>query len=65
MPETRAVVERDIEKSTPPRFLTPESYAASVRRFGADKAAAFQAMRAQFGDPGLARLGRAYGQPVA
>lgn len=52
-------------KSTPPRFLTPESYAASVRRFGADKAAAFQAMRTRFGDPDLARLGRAYGQPVA
>jgi uncharacterized protein len=52
-------------KSAPPRFLTPESYAAGVRRFGADKAAAFQAMRAQFGDPDLARLGRTYGQPVA
>jgi uncharacterized protein len=52
-------------KSTPPRFLTPESYAASVRRFGEDKAAAFQAMRTQFGDPDLACLGRAYGQPVA
>jgi uncharacterized protein len=38
-------------KSRPPRFLTPEAYAASVRRFGEDKAAAFEAMRARFGDP--------------
>jgi uncharacterized protein len=44
-------------KSSPPRFLTPEAYAASVRRFGEDKVATFEAMRAQFGDPDLTRLG--------
>ena len=48
-------------KSSPPRFLTAESYAASVRRFGEDKVAAFKAMRAQFGDPDLTRLGGAAG----
>jgi len=43
-------------KSSPPRLLTPGEYAASVRRFGEDKVAAFESMRAQFGDPDLTRL---------
>jgi uncharacterized protein len=51
-------------KSTPPKFLTPESYAASVRRFGDVKVTAFEAMRARFGDPDLAPLTRAYGHQV-
>jgi uncharacterized protein len=41
-------------KTTPPRFLTADTYAASVRRFGEDKVAAFASMRARFGDPDLA-----------
>lgn len=52
-------------KSNPPRFLNAESFAASIRRFGEDKVATFQAMRARFGDPDLARLASAHGQPVA
>jgi uncharacterized protein len=44
-------------KTTPPSFLTADAYAASVRRFGEDKVAAFKAMRAQFGDPDLTQLG--------
>ena len=44
-------------KASPARFLTPEAYAASVRRFGEDKVVAFEAMRAHFGDPDLTRLG--------
>jgi len=44
-------------KSSPPRLLTPGEYAASVRRFGEDKVVRFEAMRAQFGDPDLTRLG--------
>ncbi len=44
-------------KSSPPRLLTPGEYAVSVRRFGEDKVARFEAMRAQFGDPDLTRLG--------
>ena len=32
-------------KKTPPVLLTAPAYAASVRRFGAEKVAAFQAMR--------------------
>jgi uncharacterized protein len=51
-------------KSAPPRFLTAAAYAAYVRRFGPDKVAAFEALRAAFGDPDLAPLAAAYGQRV-
>jgi uncharacterized protein len=43
-------------KTTPPAFLTAAGYAASVGRFGADKVAAFEALRERFGDPDLASL---------
>lgn len=58
-PEEKVVMYADKfhTKSSPPRFLTADAYAASVRRFGEDKVAAFTAMRAQFGDPDLTRLG--------
>jgi len=58
-PEEKVVMYADKfhTKSSPPRFLTAEAYAASVRRFGEDKVAAFEAMRAQFGDPDLTPLG--------
>jgi uncharacterized protein len=52
-------------KTAPPAFLTAAAYAAYVRRFGADKVAAFAAMRAAFADPDLPPLAAAYGQPVA
>ncbi|MEU6468063.1 HD domain-containing protein [Streptomyces massasporeus] len=42
-------------KSRPSAFLSPVEYAAHVRRFGADKVTAFEALRAEFGDPDLAR----------
>ncbi|MEU2895853.1 HD domain-containing protein [Streptomyces sp. NPDC001273] len=42
-------------KSRPSVFLTPDEYAAHVRRFGEDKVTAFQALRAAFGDPDLTR----------
>lgn len=48
-------------KSTPPVLLTPRAYAARVARFGADKVAAFEAMRAVFGDPDLAPFAAAFG----
>jgi uncharacterized protein len=51
-------------KTEPPAFLTAAAYAAHVSRFGADKVAAFAAMRAAFGDPDLAPLTAAYGQRV-
>ena len=52
-------------KTAPPAFLTAAAYAAYADRFGADKVAAFEAMRATFGDPDLAPLAAAYGQRIA
>jgi uncharacterized protein len=49
-------------KTTPPAFLTADAYAASVRRFGEDKVAAFESMRAVFGDPDLTPLSTAHGR---
>jgi uncharacterized protein len=49
-------------KTTPPSFLTADAYAASVRRFGEDKVAAFERMRAAFGDPDFLPFRAAYGQ---
>jgi uncharacterized protein len=43
-------------KSSPARFIAPEDYAASLRRFGEDKVVAFESMRARFGDPDLIAL---------
>lgn len=51
-------------KSTPPTLLTGDAYAASVRRFGEDKVAAFEAMRATFGEPDLTPFADAYGHRV-
>jgi uncharacterized protein len=51
-------------KTTPPTLLTADAYAARVRRFGEDKVAAFEAMRASFGEPDLAPFSRAYGHRV-
>ncbi|WP_030346689.1 HD domain-containing protein [Streptomyces sp. NRRL S-1022] len=42
-------------KSRPSVFLTPDEYAAHVRRFGEDKVTAFQSLRTEFGDPALLR----------
>ena len=40
-------------KSRPSVFLSPDEFAARVLRFGADKVTAFDALRAEFGDPDL------------
>ena len=40
-------------KTDPPVFVTADSYAAEVGRFGADKVARFAAMRERFGEPDL------------
>jgi uncharacterized protein len=52
-------------KTTPPSLLTAGAYAASVRRFGEDKVAAFESMRAAFGEPDLTPFSSAYGHGVA
>ncbi|MGH3249872.1 MAG: HD domain-containing protein [Trebonia sp.] len=51
-------------KTTPPTLLTADAYAARVRRFGEDKVAAFESMRAAFGEPGLSSFSSAYGHRV-
>jgi uncharacterized protein len=51
-------------KKTPPVFFTAPAYAARVRRFGAEKVAAFQAMRATFGDPDLEPFSAYYGHRI-
>jgi uncharacterized protein len=51
-------------KTKPPALLTAGAYAASVRRFGEDKVAAFASMRATFGEPDLLPFSTAYGHRV-
>jgi len=48
-------------KTDPPAFVTADSYAAGIRRFGDGKAAAFASMRRRFGEPDLALLISRYG----
>ncbi|MCW2863011.1 MAG: metal dependent phosphohydrolase [Actinoallomurus sp.] len=51
-------------KTNPPSFLTADSYALNIGRFGADKAAAFASMREEFGEPDLAALVDTYGHAL-
>ncbi|MFD9564087.1 HD domain-containing protein [Streptomyces sp. NPDC059994] len=51
-------------KSKPPTFLTPDSYAAYVGRFGPGKTHAFHQLRTVFGDPALEGLVAAYGHAL-
>ncbi|MFD5427700.1 HD domain-containing protein [Streptomyces sp. NPDC127084] len=51
-------------KATPPKFVTADSYAAYVGRFGEDKTAAFEGMVALFGVPDLAELVAVHGHGV-
>jgi uncharacterized protein len=51
-------------KRTPSILLTASAYAARVRRFGAEKVAAFRAMRAAFGEPDLEPFSIAYGHRI-
>ncbi|MFF7776268.1 HD domain-containing protein [Streptomyces tanashiensis] len=65
-PEERLVMYADKfhSKSTPPKFLSPETYATYVGRFGQEKVEAFRALRAHFGDPELASLAASYGHDL-
>jgi len=47
-------------KSNPPVFVSADTYAAKVRRFGADKAAKFADLRARYGEPDLLALQKTY-----
>ncbi|MFE7129496.1 HD domain-containing protein [Streptomyces sp. NPDC057638] len=52
-------------KTTPPRFLTADAYAAYVSRFGHDKVDAFTLFRKTFGEPQVRTLAASYGQDLA
>lgn len=52
-------------KASPPRFLSFPVYAEQARRFGEDKAAAFHALRDEFGEPDLVPLVVAHGHALA
>ncbi|MFI0481575.1 HD domain-containing protein [Actinomadura sp. 9N215] len=51
-------------KTNPPTFVTADSFAVRVRRFGADKVAAFEAMRQRFGEPDLTALADDFGHNI-
>ncbi|MFI5893925.1 HD domain-containing protein [Actinoplanes sp. NPDC051513] len=51
-------------KTSPPAFVTAATYRGDVRRFGPGKAAAFDAMVAEYGEPDLAPLASAYGHAL-
>ena len=51
-------------KTSPPRFVSADSYAVHVRRYGEEKVAVFEAMRAFFGDPDLKPLVDEYGHAL-
>ncbi|MEV6302144.1 HD domain-containing protein [Actinoplanes sp. NPDC051861] len=51
-------------KTTPPVFVSPETYALKVARFGPGKPALFAALRARYGDPDLAAAAERHGHPV-
>jgi uncharacterized protein len=51
-------------KTNPPAFVSAETYAVHVRRFGDEKAAAFTAMREVFGEPDLKPLAAEHGHAL-
>lgn len=48
-------------KTNPPTFLTADTYATRVEKFGADKVQAFGLLRARFGEPDLTPARIRYG----
>jgi uncharacterized protein len=51
-------------KTTPPKFLTANAYAAYVRRFGNGKVEAFTLLRETFGEPDVSALAALYDQAL-
>lgn len=52
-------------KTTPPKFVTADSYATYVSRFGDDKVAAFHSLRNTFGAPDLTELAAGHQHALA
>ncbi|MER5739597.1 HD domain-containing protein [Streptomyces sp. NPDC002262] len=65
-PEERMVMYADKfhSKSTPPRFVSPDTFEARIGRFGQEKAAVFRSLRRLYGDPELDALAAVYGHAV-
>ena len=51
-------------KSTPPSFVTSDTFVAAVSHFGPDKPARFAALTREFGEPNLTALSRDFGHSV-
>lgn len=51
-------------KTTPPKFLTSPSYSRYIARFGQEKVEAFDALRAEFGEPDVATVAARFGHAV-
>ncbi|BAL87583.1 hypothetical protein AMIS_23630 [Actinoplanes missouriensis 431] len=51
-------------KSTPPSFVTSDTFVVAVSRFGADKPARFDALTREFGQPNLTPLVSEFGHSV-
>ncbi|GAA4230971.1 HD domain-containing protein [Actinomadura meridiana] len=51
-------------KTNPPVFVSAESYAAHVRRFGEDKVTIFKSMREYFGEPELGPIADRHGHAL-
>jgi len=51
-------------KRTPPVFVSADTYAGEVRRFGADKVAIFGVLRERYGEPELGPLSESTGYAV-
>lgn len=51
-------------KSTPPRFVSPDTFETRIARFGPEKVTVFQALRRLYGDPELDALAAAHGHAV-
>ncbi|MFC9730340.1 HD domain-containing protein [Streptomyces roseolus] len=65
-PEERMVMYADKfhSKSTPPRFVSPDTFEARIARFGPEKVTVFQSLRRLYGDPELDALAAAHGHAV-
>ncbi|MFJ6518468.1 HD domain-containing protein [Streptomyces filamentosus] len=65
-PEERMVMYADKfhSKSTPPRFVSPDSFEVRIARFGQEKVTTFRALRRLYGDPELDALAAGYGHAV-
>jgi uncharacterized protein len=51
-------------KRTPPVFVSGDTYAGGVGRWGADKVVAFDTLRRRYGDPDLEPLSSVTGHTV-